>query len=179
MSRLSTESAGWATTAAALVNSAPRETDPPEKLESLADLGGLLEAAPEPSPPATAADLDAVRAVRSRLLAAFTAHDEVQLAAALNPLLATPWEMAPGPRPGEWALGPARGGDLAEWLGARAARALAELALAYGIERLHLCMAGDCLRAVADVSRNGARRYCSRTCANRMNTRRFRSAAPG
>ena len=53
---------------------------------------------------------------------------------------------------------------------------LAELAIAYGAERLHVCRAGDCLKAVADVSRNGTRRYCSRTCANRVNARRHRAA---
>ena len=56
----------------------------------------------------------------------------------------------------------------------RAARGLAELAIAYGVERIHVCHADDCLRAVVDVSRNGTRRYCSRTCANRTNARRHR-----
>ena len=46
--------------------------------------------------------------------------------------------------------------------------------IAYGIERLHMCSADDCLCAVVDVSRNGTRRYCSRTCANRTNSRRHR-----
>ena len=66
--------------------------------------------------------------------------------------------------------------DPAAWFGARAARGVTELALAYGVDRLHVCSAGDCLRAVVDVSRNGGRRYCSRTCATRTNVRRHRAA---
>ena len=74
-------------------------------------------------------------------------------------------------------LGPVTEPRPAGWFGARAARGLAELVIAYGIERLHMCSADDCLRAVVDVSRNGTRRYCSRTCANRTNSRRHRRRA--
>ena len=98
-------------------------------------------------------------------------------AAAINPLLALDpdaWQLGRAGR-GEWALGPrARNADVAAWFGARAAPGLAALAIAYGIERLHICAADDCRRAVVDVSRNGTRRYCSRTCANRTNVRRHR-----
>jgi predicted RNA-binding Zn ribbon-like protein len=118
-----------------------------------------------------AGDLPAVREVRARLRAAFAAEDMDELAAALNPLLG-PWRVE---RAGErWVLGPAGEGELAAWIGARTARGLAELATVYGLDRLHICHADDCLCAVVDVSRNGARRYCSRTCANRVNVRRFR-----
>jgi predicted RNA-binding Zn ribbon-like protein len=81
--------------------------------------------------------------------------------------------MAPLPR-GGWALAPAADTALPDWFGARAARGLAELAIAYGVQRLHLCAADDCLCGVVDVSRNGSRRYCSRRCANRTNVRRHR-----
>jgi predicted RNA-binding Zn ribbon-like protein len=171
--RLAEGVAAWAQAAADLVNTAPRATDPGEKLTNAGQLERLL---PEPPPSCAETDLPAVREVRARLRTAFAAEDMDELAAALNPLLG-PWRME---RAGErWALGPAAGTDLAGWLGARAARALAELATTYGLERLHLCQADDCLSAVVDVSRNGARRYCSRTCASRVNVRRFREAQAG
>jgi predicted RNA-binding Zn ribbon-like protein len=79
------------------------------------------------------------------------------------------------PEAGRWTLGPVAGTGLAAWVGAHAARGLAEVAIDGGAERLHHCAADDCLRVLADVSRNGARRYCSRTCATRMNVRRHRA----
>jgi hypothetical protein len=171
--RLSPELAAWAEFAAALVNSAPRATDPREKLTGVEDLEALLAASPEPPPVAGEADVDGVRDLRGPLRDAFEAKTVESFARAVNPLLAR-WQLAPAAD--GWALGPAAEADLASWLGARAARGLAELVLAYGIERLHLCRADDCLRAVVDVSRNGTRRYCSRTCANRTNVRRHRAA---
>jgi hypothetical protein len=174
--RLPDDVAAWAEVAAALVNTRPRPTDPPEKLESVADLERLVAACPEPHPPASADDLGPMRAVRAELTEVFAAATIDELAAAANPLLArgaAGWAMTPR-GDGGWALGPGARADLAAWFGARAARGLAELAIAYGVERLHLCAADDCLCALADVSRNGSRRYCSRRCANRTNVRRHR-----
>jgi predicted RNA-binding Zn ribbon-like protein len=162
--------AAWAELAATLVNTRPRPTDPPEKLASPADLERLLAACPEPPPPDR--DLAGVRALREPLLRAFEADDVPSFADAVNPLLgrsAVTWQMIGG------ALVPAGGERLADWLGARAARGLAELVIGYGVERLHVCWADDCGKAVADLSRNGTRRYCSRRCANRTNMRRHRA----
>jgi hypothetical protein len=176
--RLSPVLAAWAQVAAELVNTRPRDTDPPEKLVALADLELLLARCPEPAPMATADDLEPVRALRPALLRAFEATASEAFAAAVNPLLArtpTGWHMAPDGG-GGWALAPAGDARVAEWLGARTARGLAELVIAYGVDRLHVCAADDCLCATVDVSRNGTRRFCSRTCANRTNVRRHRSA---
>jgi predicted RNA-binding Zn ribbon-like protein len=176
--RLSPVLAAWAQVAADVVNTRPRSTDPPEKLVAVADLERLLARCPEPAPGATADDLEAVRALRPPLLRAFEATTPDGFAAAINPLLArarTGWQMAPDTG-GGWALAPAGDARVADWLGARAARGLAELVIAYGVERLHVCAADDCTCAAVDVSRNGTRRFCSRTCANRTNVRRHRSA---
>ena len=175
--RLAPVHAAWAELAAMLVNTRSRETDPVEKLAGLQDLERLLTASPEPAPAVAERDLPAMRELRPLLLAAFEAETVDGFAAAVNPLLARSpggWEMAAAAAGGDWALGPVAPQRVADWFGARAARGLAELVIAYGIERLHLCAAGDCLRAVVDVSRNGTRRYCSRTCANRTNMRRYR-----
>jgi predicted RNA-binding Zn ribbon-like protein len=173
--RLAPDHATWAQLAAELVNTRPRATDPAEKLAEPADAERLLAAAPDPPPKVTRRDVEALRALRGELLRAFEAETLEEFAGAVNPLLArTAWQV--GRRPGgEWALETASAGTPAAWFAAHAARGLAELATAYGIERLHVCSADDCLCAVADVSRNGARRYCSRTCATRTNVRRHRA----
>ena len=176
--RLSPVLAAWAELAAALVNTRPRATDPPEKLAGAAELGALLARAPEPAPAAGEADLPAMRELRAELTDAFEATTLDELADALNPVLeraAGGWRMAPGAA-GAWELEPVAARPVADWFGARAARGLAELATAYGVERLHVCAADDCLCAVVDASRNGRRRYCSRTCATRTNVRRHRAA---
>jgi predicted RNA-binding Zn ribbon-like protein len=171
--RLSPALAAWAKCAAALVNTRPRATDPAEKLTGVGELERLLAGCPEPPPaPPAQADVAALRALRPALLAAFQAPSLEALATALNPLLAGDWRLQPAER--GWVLGPAGEPSLAAWFGARAARGLAELVLAYGLDRLHVCRADDCLCAVVDVSRNATRRYCSRTCANRVNARRHR-----
>ncbi|MEA2282266.1 MAG: hypothetical protein QOK21_2873 [Solirubrobacteraceae bacterium] len=171
--RLPPDVAAWAGFAAALVNTRPRPADPPEKLRGRADLQALLDAAPEPAPRAVAdADVEAARALRAELIGAFRASDPAEAAAALNPLLAR-WALRPA-ADGSWELGPIRDTDLRDWLAANSARGLAELVAAYGIERLHECSADDCQAVLVDVSRNGARRFCSRTCASRINVRRHR-----
>lgn len=169
--------AEWATLAATLVNTRPREANPPEKLNSPAVLDALLAGAPEPPPRAARpGDLAAARALRGQLLAAFRARDTAELAHALNPLLAGPgWGLRAGA--GGWELAPPPAGELVPWLGVRMARGLAELATVYGAERLHACAAEDCQAVLVDVSRNGARRFCSRTCSSRINVRRHRQRA--
>jgi hypothetical protein len=175
--RLSPEHAAWAELAATLVNTGPRETNPAEKLVGVADLEALLAACPEPAPAAGERDLGPMRELRPVLVEAFEAESPAAFAEAVNPLLAiAPWQLTAG-GDAELTLGPAGGSRAADWFGARAARGLAELVIAHGIERLHMCSADDCLCAVVDVSRNGTRRYCSRTCANRTNSRRHRLRA--
>jgi predicted RNA-binding Zn ribbon-like protein len=174
--RLSPEHAAWAELAATLVNTRPRDTDPAEKLVGVRELEEMLTAGPEPAPPAGARDLGPMRELRPVLVEAFEATSAAAFAEAVNPLLAlAPWQLVPSDDD-RLTFGPVAERRLADWFGARAARGLAELVIAYGIDRLHMCSADDCLRAVVDVSRNGGRRYCSRTCANRTNTRRHRSA---
>jgi predicted RNA-binding Zn ribbon-like protein len=172
--RFSGALAAWGQLAADLVNTRPRATDPPEKLGTVEDLQRLLADCPEPAPSCGEDDVPAMRALREPLVAAFEAPSFDALADALNPLLAGGWQLVPAAD--GWTLAPADTQSVARWFGARAAHALAELALAYGVDRLHVCAADDCLRAVVDVSRNGTRRYCSRTCANRVNARRHRAA---
>jgi predicted RNA-binding Zn ribbon-like protein len=41
-------------------------------------------------------------------------------------------------------------------------------------DRLGLCSAPSCDRAYVDISRNGARRFCSTACQNRVKAATFR-----
>ena len=172
--RLSPEHAAWAELAATLVNTRPRDPDPAEKLVGVDELSALLAACPVgPAPAAGERDVGAMRELRPALVEAFSATTPEGFAAAVNPLLApAPWQLTAVD--GDLRLGPVTEQRVADWFGVRAARGLSELVIAYGIERLRICSADDCLRAVVDVSRNGTRRYCSRTCANRTNSRRHR-----
>jgi hypothetical protein len=175
--RLSPDHAAWAELAATLVNTRPRDTDRAEKLVGVAELEALLAACPQPAPAAGERDVGPMRELRPALADAFEAESPGAFAEAVNPLLArSPWQLTAGGGD-ELTLGPAGESRVADWFGAHAARGLAELVIAYGIERLHMCSADDCLCAVVDVSRNGTRLYCSRTCANRTNARRHRLRA--
>lgn len=57
----------------------------------------------------------------------------------------------------------------------RAATALASLVDTNRWNSLRRCAADRCDDYFVDRSRNGSRRFCSRTCANRVNARTFRS----
>src|SRR4051812_28636157 len=126
--------------------------------------------------PASAEEAEAARpallVLRGELLAAFEAPDMPALAAALNPHLVR----APVPRLLDeegWTLRAPDGElPLAERVALHAARGLAELAATAGLDRLGVCAADDCQAVYADTSPRGARRYCTRTCANRTNVRR-------
>jgi predicted RNA-binding Zn ribbon-like protein len=165
-----------ATLAAALVNTRPRPANPVEGLPDGAAAAALLA---EHGIAASVAEASAARpallALRGELLAAFMAPDLPALAAALNPHLAR----APAPRlvdDGGWALRPpAAELPLAQRVALAAARGLAELATTAGLDRLGVCAADDCQAVYADTSPRGARRYCTRTCANRVNVRRHRA----
>jgi predicted RNA-binding Zn ribbon-like protein len=166
-----------ATLAAALVNTRPRPANPVEGMPDGAAAAALLAAhGIAASVPDAQAARPALLRLRGELLAAFQAPDMPALAAALNPHLAR----APVPRLVDedgWALRAPDGElPLAERVALHAARGLAELAATAGPDRLGFCAAADCQAVYADTSPRGARRYCTRTCANRTNVRRHRAA---
>jgi predicted RNA-binding Zn ribbon-like protein len=168
-----------ATLAAALVNTRPRPANAVEGLPDAAAAARLLAAhGISASPEEAAAALPALLRLRGELLVAFAAPDMPTLAATLNPYLAR----APVARllgeAGGWTLrAPEDEVPLPERVALLAARGLAELAATAGQDRLGFCAADDCQAVYADTSPRGARRYCTRTCANRVNVRRHRAAA--
>jgi predicted RNA-binding Zn ribbon-like protein len=129
---------------------------------------------PGPSP----ADLRAIKEVRERLRAVFSAHDEGEAAATLNSLLAEsgalpqltehdgePWHLhfSPPETP------------VASRLAAETAMGLAVVIAESGFDRLHVCESEDCFDVFVDESRNKSRRFCSPyVCGNRASVAAYR-----
>ena len=47
------------------------------------------------------------------------------------------------------------------------------------LDRLHVCGSDDCNDVLVDLSKNRSRRYCSTTCANRVNVAAWRARRAG
>ncbi|MFI8518051.1 CGNR zinc finger domain-containing protein [Streptomyces sp. NPDC085481] len=124
-------------------------------------------------------DLKAVRDVRDRFIAVFSAPDAHIAATLINQLVA-----AAGTTPQltdhdgyDWHVHYfAPGASVADHLGADCGMALAFIIVGGEQERLRRCEAPDCGRAFVDLSRNRSRRYCdSRTCGNRLHVAAYRA----
>lgn len=68
---------------------------------------------------------------------------------------------------------------LADRMAVEAAMALVDVVRQGELGRLRVCAADDCDDVLVDLSRNSSRRYCSTTCANRVNMAAFRSRRSG
>ena len=64
---------------------------------------------------------------------------------------------------------------LADRLAVDAAMALADVIRSGELARLRVCAADDCDDVLVDLSKNRSRRFCSLTCANRVNVAAYRS----
>jgi predicted RNA-binding Zn ribbon-like protein len=147
----------------------------------------------EPRRAATAADLDAVLALRPRLRAVWEAMDPEspespettgRLAELVNELLRDS-----GARPrltdhgGGWGwhlhvTGP--DAPLEHRIAAQAAFALADLVRLRETARLRRCEAPDCDAVFVDLSRNRSRRYCDTgNCGNRQHVAAYRERRAG
>ncbi|MFJ5710495.1 MULTISPECIES: CGNR zinc finger domain-containing protein [unclassified Streptomyces] len=127
----------------------------------------------------TPEDLRAVRDVRDRFAAVFSAPDARIAAPLINQLVA-----AAGTTPQltdhdgyDWHVHYfAPGASVADHLAADCGMALAFIVVSGERERLRRCEAPDCGRAFVDLSRNRSRRYCdSRTCGNRLHVAAYRA----
>src|SRR5262249_40395664 len=123
------------------------------------------------------------RALRERLRRILGAPTPTELVARLNVLLD---EVAEGVaiarrRDGRWSIVPAQPvrASLERRLAALAASELTELVTELGAERIRQCEAAPCIEVFVDRSRNGRRVYCSRRCANRVNSSRHRQRPSG
>jgi predicted RNA-binding Zn ribbon-like protein len=68
---------------------------------------------------------------------------------------------------------------LAERIQVEVALALTDVIRMDEVGRLRVCEADDCTGLLADLSRNGSKRFCSIRCGNRMNMVAFRERAAG
>ena len=126
----------------------------------------------------TAGELDEVRALRQRLRAIFEAEEDHRAAELINALLveshALPQLTAHDGEP--WHLHyTALEEPLAVRLAAETAMGLAAVLRAGGIERMSTCADDRCGDVFVDTSRNRSRRFCSETCANRLNVAAHRA----
>jgi predicted RNA-binding Zn ribbon-like protein len=127
----------------------------------------------------TEEELTAVRALRARLRAVWTATSTAAVAGQVNALLtqadARPWLTEHD----DWgwhihATEPEA--PLAHRLAAEAAMAFADLVRLDELDRLRICDAEDCRAVLVDLSRNHSRRYCDTgNCGNRQHVAAYRA----
>ncbi|MEU5219741.1 CGNR zinc finger domain-containing protein [Streptomyces sp. NPDC020807] len=124
-------------------------------------------------------DLKAVREVREKFAAIFSAPDSRIAAPLINRLVAAAGTTPQLTDHDGYDLHVhyfAPGASAADHLGADCGMALAFIVVAGEQERLRRCEAPDCGRAFVDLSRNRSRRYCdSRTCGNRLHVAAYRA----
>jgi predicted RNA-binding Zn ribbon-like protein len=123
------------------------------------------------------AELDAVRDLRPRLaqLWEMTEDEAVQL---VNTLLRGANALPQLVKHDGWeyhihATSPEV--PLADRMAVDVAMAFADLIRFGELSRLRYCAAPDCDNVMVDVSKNRSRRFCSLTCANRVNVANYRS----
>lgn len=122
------------------------------------------------------AELDAVRALRPRLARVWQMSKD-DAAAFVNELLrdgnALPqlvkhdgWDYHVHATPPD--------APLADRMAVEAAMAFADLIRSGQLDRLRTCAADNCDDVLVDLSKNRSRRFCSITCANRVNVAAYR-----
>jgi predicted RNA-binding Zn ribbon-like protein len=166
--------------AADLVNTLQERASAADGLPDTAALESFLDAHQLiPRRPADHADLDAVRALRPRLLAAWEAAQEpTPLAAIANDLLdescARPWLTD---HDAGWHLHVTRpDAPLVHRIAAQAGFALADLVRLGETGRLRHCLAPGCRAVLIDLSRNRSRMYCDTgNCGNRQHVAAYRA----
>lgn len=161
-----------------LVNTAPETAGS----ERLTDLDGLRQLVQERDitdvGDLTAADLSAVRGLRSQLLTVFRARRSDDAAQLVNAIVAdaraTPRLTAHDGH--GWHLHYFAGdATLAEHLAADCGMALARVVAGGELLRLQECEASDCRHVLVDLSRNRSKRYCdSKRCGNRVHVAAYR-----
>jgi predicted RNA-binding Zn ribbon-like protein len=64
---------------------------------------------------------------------------------------------------------------LVDRMAVEAAMAFVDVVRQGELDRLRVCDASDCHNVLVDLSKNRSRRYCSTSCANRINVAAFRA----
>lgn len=163
------------TGAAALVNTAGRDGD---ELTDTAALDRFVDAwGWTGSRRHDDRELEEVRALRPKLRRLWQLPPE-QLVAEVNDMLRAAGALPQLVRHDGWdwhlhATLPEA--PLADRMAVEAAMALVDVVRQGELARLRVCEADDCDDVLVDLSRNSSKRYCSTTCANRVNMAAFRS----
>ena len=163
--------------AAALVNT---RLDGVDQLETLAGLDAFLgRFAMSGERLGTHAELEAVREIRERLRAVWSAADRAEAAALVNAILretaTTPYLIKHDEL--DWHLHMTEpSAPLAHRIGAESAMGLLDLIRTDNLGRLKSCAAPDCEALLVDLSRNSSKRYCDTgNCGNRANVAAYRA----
>lgn len=129
----------------------------------------------------TTAELRAMHRLRSKLRAVFdlaAGGDEAGVVEALNALLAsngaTPRLVRHDQLPLHLHYTP-NDAPLDQRLGAEIAVAIAIVVRDLGYQRLRVCSAPGCGRALVDLTKNQSRRYCDTQCGNRVHAAAYRN----
>jgi predicted RNA-binding Zn ribbon-like protein len=153
--------------------------NPPNERLTLRSLRRLLEhhGHRRAARAATEQDIAALRAVRDRLRAAFTARSERSAVRHLNELLAGAEAPTLRPHGDGWRFGwdertPA-------FVAPAAATALLDALRTDGFDRFGTCAGTPCTGVFVDRSRNRSRRYCCELCADRSNQAASRARRHG
>jgi predicted RNA-binding Zn ribbon-like protein len=123
------------------------------------------------------AELDAVRALRPRLAALWDMTED-EAVGLVNTLLRDASALPQLVKHDGWEYhihATSRDAPLADRMAVDAAMAFADVIRADELARLRLCAALDCEDVLVDLSKNRSRRFCSLTCANRVNVAAYRS----
>ena len=127
----------------------------------------------------TRTELEAVREIRERLRAVWTATDRAEAATLVNAILretaTTPYLVKHDAL--DWHLHMTEpSAPLAHRIGAEAAMGLLDLIRTDNLGRLKTCAAPDCAALLVDLSRNSSKRYCDTgNCGNRANVAAYRA----
>jgi predicted RNA-binding Zn ribbon-like protein len=161
--------------AAALVNTWQRGSD---ELPDVAALDGFVEQwGWTGSRRSDVEELEAVRALRPRLRDLWELG-ETGVVDRVNRMLREAGALPQLVTHGDWgyhlhATTPQV--PLADRMAVEAAMAFVDVVRQQELDRLSVCCADDCDDVLVDLSKNRSRRYCSTSCANRVNVAAFRA----
>ena len=163
--------------AATLVNT---RRDGVDRLEDVAGLDAFLEQfAMSGERLGTQAELEAVREIRERLRAVWSAGDRSEAAGLVNAILretaTTPYLIKHDAL--DWHLHMTEPtAPLAHRIGAESAMGLLDLIRTDNLGRLKTCAASDCDAVLIALSRNSSKRYCDPgNCGNRAHVAAYRA----
>jgi predicted RNA-binding Zn ribbon-like protein len=129
------------------------------------------------SRPCTQAELEAIRALRSRLRQVWLDNDEREIEI-VNHLLRETGACPQLVKDDDWDLHlylMSADQSFADWMAAAAAMAFVEVICAGERARLRKCAAADCGDVFVDFSRNRPRLFCGKGCGNKANVAAYRA----